>query len=73
MTEIKRNERREALTEGMVAGSGDDSGKAGEGREGRWVARRGAAALAWGRAALDDGVGQEATLVEFRRTVAPAR
>ena len=34
MTEIKRNERREALTKGMVAGSGDDSGKTGVGREG---------------------------------------
>ena len=56
-----------------MAVSGDDSGEAGEGREGRRVARRGAAAPTWGRAALDDGIGQGAMLVEFRRTVAPAR
>ena len=69
----QKKRRLVALTEGMVAGSGDDSNKADEGREGRWVARRGAAAPAWGWAVLDDGVGQEATLVEFRRTVALAR
>ena len=40
MTEIKRNERREALTEGMVAGSGDDSGKAGRGGGSRGEGRR---------------------------------
>ena len=70
----QKNKRRlVALTEGMVVGSGDDSGKTDEGREGRRVTRPGAMVPAWGRPTLDDGVGQEVTLVEFKRTVAPAR
>ena len=46
----------------MVAGLGDDSGKAGRGGGSRV-----------GAVALDEGGGQEAALVAFRRTMAPAR
>lgn len=81
-TTNKKQERRDEETgnrgssgayKGMVVISGGDSGKAGEGRKGRWVAGPGTAAPSWRQVVLDDGVGQGPPGTELRaRAVQPS-